>query len=158
MCDLGEEGAKNMLMVRSCSSAEQEERVKLHNLSTWDCFSTQWFCLFRERKRWKEERIKNDNKLSCQGKYWCLRAQGSVSLRSRRSPNRQLKTNRAFFYQQDAISGFNQPSTSFSCPWCIQAWGIPSLTRCCSSSAFPGVSPAKASSAIINYLMNLIFI
>lgn len=56
MRDLGGEGAKNMLMVRSCSSAEQEERVKLHHLSTWDCFSTQWFCLFRERKRLKEEK------------------------------------------------------------------------------------------------------
>lgn len=49
-----------------------------------------------ERKRSEEEKIKNDNKLSCQGKYWCLRAQESVSLRSCCSPNRNQKQTELF--------------------------------------------------------------
>lgn len=66
------------------------------------------------------------------------------------APNRQAKTNRAFFYQQEAISGSNQPSPGFSCPWCVQAWGIPPLTQCCSSPAFPGLSKGFISN---NYLI-----
>lgn len=60
------------------------------------------------------------------------------------------KQTEPIFYQQEAISGSNQPSTGFSCPWGVQAWGIPSLTKCCISSAFPGVSKGFISN---NYLI-----
>lgn len=90
--------------------------------------------LLRERKHSKEEKIKNDNKLSCQGKYWCLHAKENVYLKSSHSPNRHIKNKQTLFvsarcYFRIKPSHALNYSASLSSLLYVQVCGIQSLTR-----------------------------
>lgn len=98
--------------------------------------------MLRGRKHSKEEKINNDNKLSCQGKYWCLHAKENVYLKSSYSPNRHLKNKQTLFasarcYFRIKPSHALKCRTSLSSGLYVQVRGIPSVAHSawCSLSA-----------------------
>lgn len=90
--------------------------------------------MLRDRKHSKEEKINNDNKLSCQGKYWCLHAKENVYLKTSYSPNRHIKNKQTLFasarcYFRIKPSHALKCRTSLSSGLYVQVRGIPSVAH-----------------------------